>query len=109
MCSFGCAGCLCSPTGTAATSNTGSATILTQTIPDSLTASQDDDSPGYSRLLNENILNEIFSQPGMSDILSCEKQEEKSKEERRATEEATSQGKCLIVCGVMLHLCIHGR
>ena len=108
MCSFGCAGCLCSPTGTAATSNTGSATILTQTIPDSLTASQDDDSPGYSRLLNENILNEIFSQPGMSDILSCEKQEEKSKE-RRVTEEATSQGKCVIVCGVMLQLCIHGR
>ena len=76
-------------TGTAATSNTGSATILTRTIPDGLTASQDDDSPGYSRLLNENILNEIFSQPGMSDILSCEKQEEKNKEERRATEEAT--------------------
>ena len=109
MCSFGCASCLCSPTGTAATNNIGSATILMRTIPDGFTGSQDDDSPGYSRLLSENILNEIFSQLGMSDILSCEKQEEKSKEERRATEEATSQGKCVIVCGVMLQLCINGR
>ena len=49
-----------------------------QTISDGLTAPQeDDDSPGYSRLLNEsilneNILNENFSQPGMSDFLSRE-------------------------------------
>ena len=47
--------------------------IFLRTISDGLTAPQeDDDSPGYSRLLNESILNEIFSQPGMSNLLSCE-------------------------------------
>ena len=48
--------CLCSPTG-AATTSTVSATILSQTIPDSLTAPQeDDDNLGYFYLLNRSIL-----------------------------------------------------
>jgi len=64
--------------------------ILLRTISDGLTAPQeDDDSPGYSRLLNESILNEIFSQPGMSN-LAAKTQEQKSREEGRATEVASS-------------------
>ena len=68
--------------------------ILSRTIPDGLAAPQeDDDSPGYSCLLNESILNEIFLQLKMSNLLSSEKQEQKSREEGRATNVANSQGK----------------
>ena len=62
---------------------------------------EDDDRPGYSRLLNESILNKIVSQPVMSDLLRSKKQEEE-----RATEVASSQ---VIVCGIMLQLGIHSR
>ena len=92
--------CLCFPTATGfstattctATTSAGSATILTQTIPEGLTAPEEDaDSPGFSRLLNESMF-EIFSKLGMSDLLTSEKQEQKSREEGRAAEVDSTQG-----------------
>ena len=76
--------------GSAASTSAGSATILTRTIPEGLTApGEDADSPGFSRLLNESMF-EIFSQPGMSDLLTTEKQEPKRREEGKPVD--TTQG-----------------
>ena len=73
-----------------ASTSAGSATILTRTIPEGLTApGEDADSPGFSRLLNESMF-EIFSQPGMSDLLTTEKQEPKRREEGKPVD--TTQG-----------------
>ena len=67
----------------------------------------DDDSPDYSHLLNDSLLNDIFSQPEMSNLLSSEKQEQNRR--GRLQKWLSSQGKCVIVCGVMLQLGIHSR
>ena len=62
------------------------------TIPEGLTApGEDDDSPGFSCLLNESMF-EIFAQPGMSDLLNSEKHGQKSREEGRAAEVDSTQG-----------------
>ena len=87
-----CTATTCRTTTCTATTTTsaGSATILTQTIPEGLTIPGEDvDSPGFSRLLNESMF-EIFSQLGMSDLLTTEKQKLKRREEGKPVD--TTQG-----------------